>query len=247
MRRPASAPGRRAFTLLELLVVLAIVGVLSALLFPALARGKQAVRRVACVSNLRQLGLAARMYWDDWENLSWRYRGAATNGGDIWWFGWLERWNGANEGQRAFDPSLGALYPYLQGRGIETCPSFDYSLGSLKLKATGASYGYGYNRHLSGVNVNRVTDPSGTVLLADSAQVNDFQAPAAPDNPMLEEFYYVSSSPFEATAHFRHSRTASALFCDGHVEEESPCAGSLDPRLPSHHVGRLRPERVRVP
>ena len=55
----------RAFTLIELLVVITIIGILAALLLPALAQAKETGRRVACVNNLRQLGFAARFYTQD--------------------------------------------------------------------------------------------------------------------------------------------------------------------------------------
>jgi len=89
-----------AFTLVELLVVIAVVAVLASLILPALARSKDSARRIQCVSNIRQLGMAATMYWDDNSGQTFSYRGAFTNGGDIFWFGWLQR--GA-EGERAFD------------------------------------------------------------------------------------------------------------------------------------------------
>ena len=64
MRHP-----RRGFTLIELLVVIAIIAILAAILFPVFARAREKARQASCMSNLKQIGIAVRMYAQDHHDL----------------------------------------------------------------------------------------------------------------------------------------------------------------------------------
>ncbi len=94
---------RAAFTLLELLVVLAAIGFLAALLLPVLNRAKEAGRTAACVSNLRQLGLASAVYSLDQNER----------------FPFFRDWLYTTPG----DLTSGRLFPYVRNKAVYLCPT----------------------------------------------------------------------------------------------------------------------------
>lgn len=245
-QRPVGRPLSAGFSLVELLVAVAIIGVLAALLGPALARAKSAARQTTCTNALRQLALATQMYWDDNDGRLFPFHFASDPAGARYWFGWLAR---GQEGGRAFDAEQGALFPYLRSRGVSTCPELNYQGRLFKPKAAGAAFGYGYNLHLSPplappvTRISRIKAHETTALFADAAQVNTFQAPASPENPLLEEFYYINST--EATTHFRHRGRSGVVFLDGHFELLPAVQESLDRRVPGELVGRISADRLK--
>jgi prepilin-type N-terminal cleavage/methylation domain-containing protein/prepilin-type processing-associated H-X9-DG protein len=231
---------KEGFTLVELLVVIAVMAILAALLLPVLSRSKESAKSAKCINNLRQFCLSAQMYWDDNGGQTFAYGGFATNNGDIYWFGWI---GSGPEETRAFDPTQGALFPYM-GAGVDLCPSFDYGSSQFKLKASVPTCDYGCNLSLSPldqspVNMKDICQPSALALLADSAQVNTFEAPASVRNPMFEEWYYINQDASEPNGQFRHDQRANVVFCDGHTERQVMAPNSLDERLPNQLIGWL--------
>lgn len=122
----------RGFTLIELLVVIAILAMLAAMLFPVLARSREQGRKVACLSNLRQIGIALRLYTQDYSE------GYPNTNDPYLWVGRRWRWPmmpylAIGQRQRAdgFDSQSGPA-------SILLCPSD--TLSGTGFDAT--SYGY---------------------------------------------------------------------------------------------------------
>lgn len=73
MRRTATRRRKGAFTLVELLVIIVIIGTLAALLMPAMQRSIDVAGQVKCANNLRQLSSAVMLYVNNWDGLFWEF------------------------------------------------------------------------------------------------------------------------------------------------------------------------------
>ncbi len=227
--------GCRGFTVVELLVVIAIIAVLAALLFPAIGRATGAAKSAVCRNNLRQMQTAYTLYLADHDGrfFGW-FEGDSRAAQVLYYYGLSQ---GGAEGSRPIDKSKAKLAPYLgQTAGVETCPAISYRSAYFKQKYDMASYGYGINAYLltNGPSskyrsFSQITRPSETITWGDAMQVNTWQAPASPQRPMLEEFYWLdAASP--PKFHFRHNGQFNAVMADGSVRSFRADPRLLDPR-----------------
>jgi len=247
---------KRGFTLIELIVVMAVLALLAALLMPAVGRGREGAQGAVCQSNLRQLQAAFTLYLNDHDGRFFPYQEPQPDGATLWYFGLGAS---GHEGARSLDKSRARLAPYFPHVGeVEVCPSFPYGESLTKRKFEMASYGYGLNAYmLEGTpnwkNAGRPTifsfnRPANTITWADCAQVNTWQSPASPARPMIEEWYYLDVAP-PGKFHFRHHGRVNAAFADGSVRALAPnrldarcdgMTGFLEPLGQDHY---LRPDR----
>jgi len=118
---------KRAFTLVELLVVIAVISLLAALLLPALSNAQEKGRRAACLSNLRQVALAARVYMEDNDGgLFHHHEGWVLDDGtqvDNLPPTAADCAGGGSGNSQAEKPWVIILQPYLQSREVAFCPS----------------------------------------------------------------------------------------------------------------------------
>ena len=221
-----------AFTLIELLVVISIIAVLLALLLPALGAGRRSAQSVACLSQLRQIGLATQMYADEHKQaLPRSTHSYLAHGVKPWGYAlgpYLGR-NGASKPGPAFDSLFDGLY---------RCPSderrkewsygknawFELSAGETG-EIEGTAKGPTYPR------VCDVPRPTTTILYAelDSGSMADH---------IMAHFWYLGGSPEVDTD--RHGSTSNDGFVDGHAESIQFEDTFKQPDLDLWHPGRAR-------
>ena len=233
---------RAAFTLVELLVVLAVVATLAALLLPVYSAARAASSRAVGAHSLHVLATAGVLSLNDNNHQFWAYSQFPVDGGTQWWFGWESNASrfGTPEGQRTLDLTRGPLGPYaIAAGGVKTDPVFLTYHPRLKPKYQNGNYGYGYNTLLAGLNLLSFRHPGSVVMFGTCAQVNTFQAPASAANPMVEEFYEINDQ--ETTVHFRAGGKALVVCLDGGMRALDMDPSTLDPRIPAADIGRFAP------
>lgn len=230
--RPRGQSGG-AFTQIELLVVVAILGVLAGLLLPALARAKGTGHSAACASKLRQLGLAFRLYCEDHDDIFPTGAAASTSSVQpedwIWW-----QMQTGPSGQASMRNAHGsALAPYLSGyRSMYfRCPADRDALArelawQQNMSQELYTYSYSLNAHSMGgmasyISQDRsmkflnklaaVVNPSRKIMLAEEkGSANDGPGSAFIDDGRWQPLGYPLTQ--------RHAGKANVAFADGHVE-----------------------------
>lgn len=229
-----------AFSLVELLVVVAVVALLLGVLLPGLDNARERARRAKCAASLRQLGYAFHMYAVD-------HSGRAM---PLAWFQqWpITYWYGRERDAAGIDATRGFVWPYLTGdlkeHGILECPeqplgTFDRLQGAWPTITT--TYGYnGYFLapptvpgwaasigHRPWQKLDTLIHPQNITVFADT--MIDWNGTlkncALLDPPMLYQGGGNWTRNTRPTTCFRHVWTANFVFADGHVSSQPPAEG----------------------
>ena len=185
---------RYGFTLLEILVVVAIISILASMLMPALQKAREKARQAVCMSNLKQIGLASFMYSDDY------------NG---WWpiheFGYAPYGYISQLGDLGYLPGGSDAYK----RKFAKCPSWTKGASP-----TSGYYTYGERWRANGdwIRLDKMTPPSTYVIYADSLRTT------AGSYYMNQHYFFALSADPGGSIHLRHNGLANCFFADVHVK-----------------------------
>ncbi|MBX3342657.1 MAG: prepilin-type N-terminal cleavage/methylation domain-containing protein [Nitrospira sp.] len=207
--RSTGQSAKGAFTLLEALVVAAVIGILASLLVPLLAAGKQRAQRTKCLSNLRQFGVATRSHLDErgiWPTHMLHlepYSQAQSEQAQ------RERassiWRCPSWTRSAFDQPGRFSDWSLNTRGSGLDSTFTHLLGVAKLDSAG----------MIGRPEPDVVIPADMITMSEMTEV-EFHAPPVHASWTNIPFTTLTSYALQ----FRHQQKANSLFGDGHVESE---------------------------
>lgn len=223
----------RGFSLVELLIVVAVIALLLSILLPGLQQARAQSRSAVCGSNLRQLALANTNYANDYTG---RFCPAAADiAGEN-----LQRWHGGRPADDApFDPRRGPLAVYLgDEQGVRACPEIGVFTDNSGAFERGGG-GYGYNqayvgrvvapaRHgnitivttQTGTLISRIRRPAETLMFADTAFAA--RADGVIEYSFAEPRFHpqYTFARMDPSIHFRHRERANVVWIDGHVAGE---------------------------
>jgi len=194
---------QRAFTLIELLLVIAIIAILAAMLLPSLAAAKQKAQTTQCNSNLRQVGIGLTMYSNDSDG---RY---PISGGAI-------PWNQIDATTRAAS-WMQQLFAQMTTTNIYHCPSdrkwqFSYF--------NGARAAYIEANSTASVNTRKIMYPTALVVSGDTAW--DQASTTLPDDADKDDYSQNCVGGFANGTTFVewrvHNQGQNLLFADGHTK-----------------------------
>jgi prepilin-type N-terminal cleavage/methylation domain-containing protein/prepilin-type processing-associated H-X9-DG protein len=224
MKTPSRPISHRAFTLVELMVVVAIVAAMATLAWSGSRRLITAARVTNSASNLRSLAIANHTYLAD-HGVYCPASDQSTN----------RRWHGTRKSTTSpFDPTQGFLSPYL-GKSAQTvtCPLFRAMVDDSSSFESGTG-GYGYNAHYIGglpdgsfdrstrIQISQkaanVPNPGRTVMFTTTAYA---RASGLQEYPFCEPPFWPHGGRPSPSVHFRANGKAIVAWCDGSVSTES--------------------------
>jgi len=199
--------GSCKFTLIELLIVIAIIAILAGLLLPALKKAKDKASAIQCTGNLRQIGQAVLAYTTDYNDYF--PIGAISGSGML--FDNLEPYTGGISFKDYMTPAEAKIY---------WCPN-----DMLRAAVNLSHFSYGQNYYMQNavshhmMKITQIKKPSTLIYMADSIRTTS-------GNYGWPVTFNGGTFPFLATADpnvaldFRHSFCATCLYVDGHVKSE---------------------------